>query len=396
MVTEALALMNPWWEGRTFDTGIEREKYLQQLQPLLQAKGIIFLTGLRRVGKTTLLKQLIKGLLETVNSPFILYLTLDFIAFKGKTIHDLVQEFRQMHGHKIDQPIYLFLDEVTYIPSYEQELKNFYDLEQVKIIASSSSASLLKSKNSFLVGRSRFFEIVPLDFEEYLQFKKIVVGKAERYLLPKYFDEYLQMGGLPEYVLTGDPQVIKGTVEQIIYKDIITLHDIKEKDSVERLFLLLCERVGKPLTYAKLARVLGLSVDSIRRYISYFRDTFLFYAIDKYAKSLNERTYSPKKMYIADTGIRTVFAGSRDKGALFENMVFLKIKDKNPHYFYERGKEIDFIIEWKKEKIALEVKYKEKVDADELTFFNESKFSKKILVQGVQDLTKLEELSTRT
>lgn len=384
-----LYLMNPWWEGKKFDTGIEREKYTSQLIEHLHKKDIIFLTGLRRVGKTTLLKQIIKELLKKTEPTKILYLTLDFISFKGKTLLQLVEDFRKIHQHKRSTKIFLFFDEITYIPSFEQELKNLYDLENVKIYASSSSASLLKSKNSYLVGRSRIIEVLPLDFPEYLLFKKIKAAKSEKYLIKKQFEEYLKIGGLPEYVLTNDPAYIKNTVEQIIYKDIIAFHGIKDKESVEKLFLLLCERVGKRITYAKLARILGISVDSVRRYFDHFKDVFLFYSVDRYAKSLNERTFSPKKIYLADNGIRNVFIGFKDKGSLMENMVFLKIKNQKMNYYYENGKEIDFIVGGK---IAVEVKYKEKIEKEELVFFKESKFKKKILISNFNDLKKLDVL----
>lgn len=386
---EALALMNPWWSNTSFNIGIKREKYLKPLLSYLGKKEIIFLTGLRRVGKTTLLKQIIQNLLTKTDPKDILYLTLDFIAFHGKTIHALIEEFRKMHGHSRDKKIYLFLDEITHISFFEQELKNFYDLENVKIYASSSSASLLRSKNNYLVGRSRIFEIHPLDFSEYILFKGISVKKEENYLLDKHFEQYLLYGGLPEYVITGDPETIKTTIEQIIYKDIIAFYNIKDKETVEKLFLLLCERVGKRISYAKIARVLGSSVDSVKRYIGYFEETFLFYTIERYAKSMNERTFSPKKIYIADTGIRTIFVGARDKGALFENLVFLTIKSLFVHYYFEDGKEIDFIIVQAKEKIAIESKYKEIIDKKELAFFENAPFSKKIIVQNYKDLQKL-------
>ncbi|MBI5066233.1 ATP-binding protein [Candidatus Woesearchaeota archaeon] len=383
---QSLHLMNPWWEGKEFETGLARNKYLKELIELQDKKEIIFLTGLRRIGKTTILKQIIKDLIQKVDSRRILYLTLDFISFKGKTIHELVQEFRKIHEHKVSEKIFLFLDEITQIPEFEKELKNLYDLENVKIYASSSSASLMKSKNSFLVGRSRIIEILPLDFEEFLAFKNIKVSEQDKHLMDKNFEDYLRIGGLPEYVLTEDISYVKNTIEQIMYKDIIAFHDIKDKDSVEKLFLLFCERVGKRLTYAKVARILSISVDTVRRYTDYFKEVFLFFTIEKHAKSLNERIFSPKKLYIADIGIRNVFVGFKDKGALFENVVFLKIKDKNPHYFYENEKEIDFIVG----ETALEVKYKEQIEKKEIDFFEKSDFKKKILIQSFEDLKKLE------
>ncbi|PIN80950.1 AAA family ATPase [Candidatus Woesearchaeota archaeon CG10_big_fil_rev_8_21_14_0_10_30_7] len=379
---QTLNQMNPWWEKNNFETGIIRNKYLKNLLLHLEKKEIIFITGLRRIGKTTLLKQVINHLLNSVEANKILYVTLDFFLFKDKSLHQIIQEFRKLHMHKISEKIYLFLDEITQIKDFEKELKNLYDLENVKIYASSSSASLIKSKESYLVGRSRLIEVLPLDFEEFLLFNNLKVSKADSHLLKKYFEDYLKMGGLPEYVLTKDTSYIKNTIEQIIYKDVIALHHIKDKDSVEKLFILLCERAGKKFSYSKLARILGISVDTVRRFISYFKDVFLFYTIDKYAKSLNERTFSPKKIYIADIGIKNVFAGFKDKGSLFENLVFLKIKDKNPRYYFEHGKEIDFIVN----NTAIETKYKNVIEEKELKFFNKAKFKRKILISNFEEL----------
>lgn len=371
-------LMNPWWEGKQFDAGLQRKKYTEKLQKSLDSKEIYFLTGLRRVGKTMIMKQVIKELLTKIDAKQILYITLDFAPFNDKNLYELIEEFRQIHSHKRATKLYLFLDEITYLTNFEQELKNLYDLENVKVYASSSSASLMKSKSSHLVGRSKMLEVLPLDFEEFLFFKNTEIGKDEPYLIKKLFDDYLKIGGMPEYVLTEDITYIKDMIEQIIYKDIIAMHDIKDKQSVERLFLLLCERVGKRTTYSKLSRVLGISVDSVTRYVQYFKDTFLFYTIDRHAKSFNERTQSPKKLYIADTGIKTTFSGFKDKGALFENLVFMKIKDKNPNYFYEKDKEIDFVIG----KIAIEAKYRETTDLE----MPKTGFEKTFIIKDYHDL----------
>lgn len=383
---QIFSLMNPWWEKKEFSAGLTREKYLSLMKQELQTKQIVFLSGLRRVGKTTLLKQLIHYLLSTTEPKRIFYLTMDFISFKDKTIHQLVEEYRKMHSIGLETPIYVFLDEVTQSSSFEQELKNFYDLENIKFFASSSSASLLKSKNNYLVGRSLIIEVLPLDFTEFLQFKNINILPSEQYLLESYFEEYLKIGGMPEYVLTQDVNCLKNTIEQILYKDIIAYHNIKEKDIVEKMFQLLCERAGKTITLSKLARVLSVSVDTIRRFLEYFKDTFLFYSIDRYAKSLNEKIHSPKKLYIADVGIRNAFVGFKDKGSLVENLVYLKIKQYPLYYYFENNKEIDFIILIKKKTIAIEVKYKKKIEEKELEFFEKSSFSKKILVKQFKDI----------
>jgi len=193
---------------------------------------------------------------------------------------------------------------------------------------------------------------------------------------------------MPEYVLTNDPEKAVSLVNNIIYKDIIGKHNLKNAKKIEELFLLLCERVGKRLTYNKLANVLGLDVETVSSYISYFEEAFLIYQVNRYARSLNEIVKSPKKIYIADNGIRCIFVGSKDKGALWENLVFLSLKEQKVSYYYENDREIDFILELLHGKriLAFEAKYKENPDDKELKFFMNSRFKEKFLIKNQNDL----------
>jgi predicted AAA+ superfamily ATPase len=167
---------NPWWEEPFVLNAIQRDVYLNELEGCIDNKDIIFLTGLRRVGKTTLLKGIVNLLLHVkkIEPKHIFYISLDLYALEGLSIADIVTEYRKIHKLSSSQMIYLFFDEVTSKKSYQQELKNLYDLGDVKIFASASSASLLKDSQAFLTGRQRLVEVMPLSFEEYLQFKKII------------------------------------------------------------------------------------------------------------------------------------------------------------------------------------------------------------------------------
>lgn len=379
---ELIYEMNPWWEESIKEQGIFREKYLEIFKKNLDNKEIIFVTGLRRVGKSTLLKQFIFRLIkkDKINPKRIMYLSLDAYLFKDISIHELVEEFRKIHKIKIDEKIYLFFDEVVYKEHFNQELKNLYDIENVKIFASSSSASLMKDKKAFLTGRTRTIEIDPLDFEEFLLFKNYTAKKSEKYILEKYFEEYMEYGGMPEYVLTKDPNYITTLVDGIIYKDIITLHNLKNSSIIKDLFKLLCERVGKQVSYNKIANILGIHKDSVKDYISYFVESYLFYLIEKDAKSLNERIKDNKKIYCSDVGIKNVTSGFKDLGAIYENLVFLKIKRENPRYIKRDGIEIDF----KTKDTVIEAKYKREIDKKQKELFKNIKVKNKILAEGVK------------
>ena len=374
---------NPWWEDDFSFEGYERESYLAQLQSVLTNPDIIFLTGLRRVGKSSIMKNFIAQLIHKhhIEPVEIFYISLDLYVLDNYSIGEIVNEYRKIHKLSSSKKIYLFLDEVTSKTSYKQELKNFYDLENMKIFASSSSASLLKDTNAYLTGRERTIEVMPLDFKEYLQFKEIRIKRADAHLYESYFEEYMQDGGMPEYVLSGDVSYLQNLIDNIIAKDIIAHYNIRNGDVVKDFYKLLMERSGKLLTFNKLANILDISVDSAKRYFHYFEETYLVYSVTKYGK-LNEQIKSAKKIYAPDIGLRNVVTGYRDKGAIFENLIYLKIKDRNPSYLYVDGIELDFITE---DGLLIEAKYNSVLNEKQQKLFNKFQTEEKRVVNGVMD-----------
>lgn len=378
---------NPWWEEDYNFLGFPRDIYLEQLNQYLNNKDILFLTGLRRVGKTSILKNFISTLIQKngVAPKEIFYISLDLYALDNYSITEIVNEYRKIHKLPSSQKIYLFLDEVTSKKSYQQELKNFYDLENIKIFASSSSASLLKDKNAYLTGRQRIIEVMPLNFYEYLQFKEVSIKKADAHLYESYFEEYMQDGGMPEYVLTGDVAYLQNLIENIITKDIIAHYNIRNNQVVKDFYKLLMERSGKQLTFNKIANILEISVDSAKRYFYYFEETYLIYSVEKYGK-LNERLKSAKKIYASDVGLRNVVTGYRDKGAIFENLIYLQIKEQNPSYLYVDGIELDFITE---NGLLIEAKFNSVLNEKQQKLFDKFETKEKLVVNGVDGFMQL-------
>jgi len=387
---EILYRYNPWWEKDfSLSDVIPRNSFLEKMKASLEEKDIVFLIGLRRVGKTTLLKSLIAWLIQDhgVDPGRIFYISLDDYTLSSHSILELVETFRKIHKIRFEEKLYLFFDEVTYQKDFEIQLKNLYDQQQVKVYTSASSASLLKRGKPFLTGRSSVLEILPLDFEEYLLFKKIIVMKSDQHLLAGYFEVFLQTGGIPEFVLRGDLEYLKELVDDIILKDIAVAHGIRQPQVLKNFFLLLMERSGKQFSINKMARILGISPDTAKRYLEMFQDSYLIYLIPRFGKT-NERLLSPKKIYAADLGIRTLFTGFRDKGSLFENYVYLKLRDRNPSYVFEDSTEIDFLTS---EKTLIEVKYGQEMTVKQQLLFEKSKAKKKLIIRGYEDLGRLEE-----
>lgn len=378
---------NPWWEGDFKPNFIDRKELLTKLSGSLDKKNITILTGLRRVGKTTLLKMLINSLIKEkgVEPKYIFYISLDFYSLEKQTILEIVEQYLKIQKISFDDKIFLFLDEVATKSDFSLQLKNIFDLYNAKIYASSSSASVLKDSKANLTGREEIIEVLPLTFEEFLNFKNIKIKQADSHLEEAYFEKYMEIGGIPEYVLTNDINYIKQLVDDILYKDIIAYYNIKEKNIVRDFFALLMERAGKQVSINKLAKILGISPDTAKRFLNYFKDTYLIYTIDRYGK-LNDKIKSPKKIYAGDVGIRNVFTGFRDKGAVFENLIFLKIKHKNPNYIYENGLEIDFITDDKK---IIEVKYNTSMNEKQKKLFDSLKGSKKFVITNYEEMKKI-------
>lgn len=384
---------NPWWdEGYVFEIK-RREKYLKKIFENMNSRDIILLAGLRRVGKSSIMKLVINELIKKgVDKTRILFVSLDDFLFNDKSIFEIIDEYRLLHKIKMEEKIYLFLDEVTYKDKWQQQLKNMYDRDNVKIIAGSSSSSIFIDENAYLTGRSRVIEVKPLDFDEWLDFKEIKLKVVDSELMKAYFDDYLQDGGMPEYVIKKDRVYIQNLVEQLIYKDIIAKHNIKMKSVIQDLFLLLMERSGKQLSINNIGNILNITPSNAKRYIEYFEDTFLVGLIKKYGKT-NEKITSQSKIYTGDVGIRNAYTGFRDKGAVFENYVYIKIKEKNPYYFVEDGIEIDFITDrYFGEQYLIECKYNSELNDKQRELFNKINVKNKIILNGYKDLQLIENI----
>ena len=355
---EILYRYNPHWDKTIELPGLkERKRTLTALKAHLNSKYIILITGLRRIGKTSLLKLLIKLLIQEyrVSPKYIFYISLDDYLLAKQNILEIIDAYRKIHKIKFTEKVYLFLDEITYKEDFQIQLKNIFDSQHAKIFASSSSASLIKRDKPYLTGRNMVYEVLPLDFTEYLQFREISISKSDEHIREKLFEEYMQTGGIPEYVLHKKTEYLRDLVDDIIYKDIGAVHNIKNIQVLKDYFLLLMERAGKQISLNKLAAILRISPDTSRRYFELFTDSFLIFPVLRYGTT-NEKLLSAKKIYAPDLGIRHLFTGFRDIGSFFENYVYLKIKKFNPFYLYTGKTEIDFLIE----KTALiEAKYQQ-------------------------------------
>ncbi len=390
-MNDLLYQYNPWWEKDYIITNLKpREKYLSHLRKYPNINQIIILTGLRRVGKTSLMKLIIDELIsKNISTNHILYISLDDYLLKNFNIIEIINEFRKLHKIKFEDKIYLFLDEITYKEDFHVQLKNIYDSQQAKIFIASSSSSKLKDKKANLTGRSITIEIQPLDLLEYIFFKEIDIKKRDSQLIKSYFLDFIQTGGLPENVLNPSREYLMNLVDSIIQKDITAFHGLKNHQILRDYFTLLMERSGKQLSINKIGKILNISPDTSKRYLGYFESTYLIHLMSRWGKT-NQKLLSAKKIYATDLGIKYLFMGNQDLGSYFENYIYLKLKNKKQlYYLYEDKIEIDFITD---DKILIESKYYSEMTPKQKKLFDSYPASKRIIIDSIENLHLLNEI----
>ena len=395
MNIEYLENWNPWWASKEVPEvlrGVDR-----MINPLifksLKEREIIVLTGIRRCGKTTIMYQMIDLLLTDFKPSQILYVNLDDESLKKESLESIYNTYRQHRNP--DEKVFMFLDEIQNIYEWEKFLKKHYDLrDDVKFIVSGSSASLLKKEYStLLTGRNFTFKIFPLSFKEYLDFSKITYGSLNTVAKSRILhslSQFLETGGFPEVFFKEKALkniLLKGYFDDIIYKDIVSRHNINAR-KINDLAVYLLTNISNLFTIRKIRNVTGLSIDSIRDYIYYLEDAFLIGIADYFSYSVKENMQMPRKSYALDCGLRNIagFKFSRDEGRLAENLVFIELKRRDREVYYWKNKgEVDFVLKNENQSLeAINVSYADEIEEREikplLDFKENFKKAKKLII----------------
>ena len=335
-------------------------------------KTIIVVTGMRRTGKTTLMRMLF----EEVPGKNKLFLDMENPLHQRvfrEADFDNIPANLKAFGMNVNEPAYVFLDEIQAMPELVVAVKYLFDHYDIRFFLTGSSSFYLK--NLFpesLAGRKTVFEIYPLSFREFLLFKNRETQYHETFREKdgqknpiayektiKLFQEYLEFGGFPGVVLAEKPEEKKALIEDIFksyyQKDVQSLADFRETAKLQELILLLLQRTGSRLDVTKISSELGITRQTVYNYLSFLSSTYFISLVPPYTKNIDREISGAKKIYVCDTGILNRFA-QVDAGNVLENAVYNNVKARgNVHYYQKRtGAEIDFVL--KDGEIALEVK----------------------------------------
>jgi len=322
------------------DLGLKRQ-ILPEL-PIIQSHALV-ICGIRRCGKSTLLRQFIHEL----NHPFF-YLSFDDIRFASFTHKDfsLVDRVITDSGAKL-----IFFDEIQSAENWELYVRQKLD-EGFQFAITGSNASLLSRElGSRLTGRHLSKELFPFSYKEFCSFFKLDSG-AQSFL------GYLEKGGFPEFLKTGNTEILAQLQSDILYRDIAVRYGIRDTAALRQLFVYLLSNTAQLFSPSKLTSIIGVkSPTTVLEYISYFEAAYLIQLLPRFAWSVKAQSLAPKKVYVMDTGlIKTgAISFSKNQGALLENFVYNSFRRNtdmfgslnNNQFFYFVGKnggECDFIV----------------------------------------------------
>jgi len=343
-------LLDQYEAFSNLDLGTPRE-VLSDILEGLKSNKILVITGLRRVGKSTLLAQIART--HLANNYY-------FINFEDERLLNLtVDQFDRVHEALIglfgERKIFLF-DEIQNVPEWERFVRRLHDQGFQFIITGSNSSLLGEELGTKLTGRSLRFELFPFSFEEYLRFNNVklpdISGLTTRNKgsLLQQSRKYITNGGIPDALKYPQLDILKSLYDDVIYRDIAARYNIDNVKSLQELTFYLVSNPASEISFNKLKTNLKLgSGNTVKKYISYLENAWLFFTINKYAFSVKEQQIAAKKVYGIDTGLLSSvgFSFSENTGKLMENLVFLQLRRKYKDIYYYKTKgnhEVDFYI----------------------------------------------------
>ncbi len=343
-----------------------REFYFDQLVSLKDKPVVKVITGLRRCGKSTLLNQFKRHLVDSgILGCNIIYMDLESFQYDDTNSCKLLSDFIIENMVENDEKLNILLDEVHMSSLWEKTLGSLCSHPNLDIYLSSSTALMSSGLSAILDGRYVEINMQPLSFKEYVDFN----GGKRKSHIDDLFRSYLDFGGLPSIMRLKErrktlPTILTGIYSTIMLRDIIHRNSIKDAYMPERVLKFIVSNIGNHFSTKSIkAYLTGLgrkvSVDTIDSYLKMLEDAFIIYKVDGIEINGSSQVLTFKKYYIADTGIRILLVGIKeaDYPNLIENAVFLELLRRG--YSVATGKvgefELHFIASKPDEKIYFQL-----------------------------------------
>jgi len=416
-IFKAIEEYNPWWQkgGKVDDfysTNPKREYFKPLIKQLNEEpRRSIVLMGIRRVGKTVLIYQIIDYLIKKkkVNPQNILFIDVQNPVFFDIRLQKLVELFIDNFGHKKNSKLYIFFDEIQYLNKWEVHLKTLHDLflHYRFLVSGSACAVLNRSSRESGAGRFRDFLLPSLTLSEFLNFKKIKIEDFKN----ENFIEYMNYGGFPEPILSKNGNIkeifskIKDDIiDKVLLRDLPSIYGIQNTMELNKFFKMVVYNTGNEFSISTLSKESGIAMNTIRKYIDYLEGAFLIKKIsrlDQNAKRFKRETRF--KIYLTNTSLRTALFGEineddYDFGRIVENVLFSQLMTNKEieNIFYanwskgKEKKEIDLVYldsSTQKPIRVIEIKWSDNIVNKTNKFKNLIEFCKKHEIMEVIQVT---------
>lgn len=311
-------------------SGIIQRSILNGFKPT--AKHIEVISGIRRCGKSTLMKQIIHQTEQQAS----------YFSFEDTRVHGFeVSDFPKLEEVMGDDIEVYFFDEVQNVPSWEIFVRQLHD-RQAKVFITGSNATLLsKELGTRLTGRHVRHELFPFSYDEFLLYRNLQPG-------PDSFYMYIKLGGFPEFLETENPEILQNLMKDIVLRDIAIRYGIRNTGSIMDITLYLLSNIGKEFSYNNLRKVLSFgSTNTVADYLTWLSESYLLFFLPRFSWSAKNILVNPRKVYAIDNGLiqSNTLSFNEDKGRLLENAVYLFLRRHKLELFYFREThECDFVV----------------------------------------------------
>lgn len=346
---------------------IDRPLYLDKIMPFVDTPFVKILTGVRRCGKSTILKMIIKKLRKEkhVDDEQILSYRFDSMEYEDMTTKELYLELKS----KIIQSkkTYLFLDEIQEIEGWEKVVNTLASDFDVDIYITGSNSRMMSSEiSTYLTGRYITFHIYTLSFEEYLMFKKSYTTLKD---LKQEFSQYVRLGGFPATHLQDYSQdevytIVKDIYNSTIFSDIVRRNQVKKIDQLERVVKYTFNNIGNTFSAKSISNYFKseqrkIDNETVYSYLEKLQKAYILHKCSRYDLQGKDILKTQEKFYLADVSLRySVLGYTVDSvAASLENIVYLELKRRGYDVYIGKikDKEIDFVATKQNEKIYVQV-----------------------------------------
>ncbi len=342
-----LEQFNSFW---SHDLGILRTQ-LAEVEQAGKVPHAVIISGMRRAGKSTLLLQLAHRL----GQEQFYYLNFEddrFLGFRAEDANDLYQALMEVFG---ERRIFI-IDEIQNIDGWEHFVRRFMDMGFKFYITGSNASLLSRELGTRLTGRYVPIELFPFSFKEFMLFRGDSLPDLNRMTtadharLQNSLQSYLQLGGIPEALKYPDLPLLRTLYDDVLYRDIATRYRLEAVTAIRELAFYLMSNPANLVSFNKLKDQFRVgSVNTIKNYIGYMENSWLFFTLNVYDYSIKRQQIAPKKIYGIDTGLINAvgFGFSPNSGKLLENLVFLALRRKTDKIHYVSspgGYKVDFYL----------------------------------------------------